>query len=158
MTKTHPRVRAISDSTREDLAALASDFAWTLRALSRNDRDADRRNAAAEALSEYEEADDDPDALETFIDGAGREALEAYCSPYMSFHQNAEGHFGFWPDISSLEQDVQSRDGVVKVNAGDRWPPLWPPHGTDIHYVMEVNDHGNVTLYSRHRKEIWSCV
>jgi hypothetical protein len=76
----------------------------------------------------------------------------------MGFHENAEGHFGFWPDISMLDEDARCRNGVVKVSAGDPWPPLWPPQGDHIEFVMEVNDHGNVTLFNRRRRELWSCV
>jgi hypothetical protein len=158
MNKSNPSVGAVSDSTQEEPASLAFDFAWVLRKLSQGDRDAERRRTAALAFAQYELAGDDPDALETFIEGAGREALESYCTPYLSFHENSEGVFGFWPDITTLEEDARSRSGVVKVNAGDPWPPLWPPHGDDIQYVMEVTDHGNVTLYNRRRVEIWSCV
>jgi hypothetical protein len=159
MTNSNPSVGSISDATRDDPPSLAFDFAWALRKLSRNDRESERRQAAAKALAEYEQAADEPDALEKFFEGTGREALESYCTPYLSFDENAEGQFGFWPDISTLEEDVRCpRSGVVKVNAGDAWPPLWPPHGADIQYVMEVTDHGNVTLYSRARREIWSCV
>lgn len=158
MTKSNPSVGAISDSTQEEPESLAFDFAWALRKLSHSDRDAGRRQAAAQALAQYEQAGDDPDAIETFIEGAGREALESYCAPYLSFYENSDGLFGYWPDITMLEEDARSRSGVVKVNAGDPWPPLWPPHGDDIQYVMEVTDHGNVTLYNRRRVEIWSCV
>ena len=159
MTKSNPSVGPISDATREDLETLAFDFAWTLRKLSTADRDRERRRAALAALAQYDgRAEDDESALGNFVDTAGREALEGYCSPYLRFDENPHGQFGFWPDISSLEDDARSRSGVVKVNAGDPWPPLWPPHGDDIHYVMEVNDHGNVTLYSRSRRELWSCV
>lgn len=159
MTKTNPSVGTISDATREDLEALAFDFAWTLRMLSTGDRDRERRRAALATLAQYDgRAEDDENALSDFVDTAGREALESYCPPYMRFDENHDGQFGFWPDISCLEDDVRSRSGVVKVNAGDPWPPLRTADGDAIDYVMEVNDHGNVTLYSRSRREIWSCV
>ena len=158
MTKCIPSVGPIGDATREDLEALATDFAWTLRRLSSGDRDSERRRAASEALSLHERAGDDTTALEDFIESAGREALERYCAPYMCFHEDAEGHFGFWPDISMLDEDARCRNGVVKVSAGDPWPPLWPPQGDHIEFVMEVNDHGNVTLFNRRRRELWSCV
>jgi hypothetical protein len=157
MTISHPRVGPIADATRDDPVALAADFAWTLRQLSKADRDAQRRQGALDALAEYERAGDDINVLEDFVDSSGREALERYCAPYMGFHE-IEGRFGFWPDLPMLEEDARSRSGVVKVAAGDPWPPLWPPHGTDIHFVVEVNDHGNVTLFNRRRQEIWSCV
>lgn len=42
MTKCIPSVGPIGDATREDLEALAFDFAWTLRRLSSGDLDSDR--------------------------------------------------------------------------------------------------------------------
>lgn len=159
MKKCNPSVGPIGDATREDLEALAFDFAWTLRKLHGGDRDSDRRRAAKQALAAYAECmEDDESALANFIDTTGREALERYCPPYLRFDENRDGQFGFWPDICSLEEDARCRNGVVKVDAGDRWPPLWPPQGHEIQFVMEVNDHGNVTLFDRRRRELWSCV
>jgi hypothetical protein len=118
------------------------------------DRDRERRRAANEALAQHERAGNDEGPLGDFVQTAGRDALESYCPPYIGFHENTDGHFGFWPDICTLEEDARCRNGVVKVNAGDPWPP----QGDDIHYVMVVSDHGNVTLLNRRRREIWSCV
>jgi len=50
--------------------------------------------------------------------------------------------------LEGLEYAARSKDGVIKVNAGDAWPPLWTPTGREVQFVIEVNDHGNVTLYS----------
>lgn len=158
MTTSHPSVGPIGDATREDLPALAFDLAWTLRSLFTKDRDSERRRAAGEALWQYEQAGDDGAALGEFVETSGLEALQSYCPAYLRFDEGPDGRFGFWPDLDSLQEDARSRNGVVKVNAGDPWPPLWPPHGAGIQYVMEVSDHGNVTLYGRNRREIWSCV
>lgn len=162
MTKSNPSVGPISDSTRTDIQSLASDFAFTIRKLCANDRDRGRCKAANEALKQYDNAeqefDNDSSPLEEFVDSIAREVLESYCAPYMGFYENEDGLFGFWPDLESLQDDALSREGVARVNAGDPWPPLWPPHGNQIQFVMEVTDHGNVTLFNRRRVEIWSCV
>ena len=76
----------------------------------------------------------------------------------MSFSLAPSGDYGFWPDLDGLECAARSREGVVKVSAGATWPPLWSASGRDIQFVMEVNDHGNVTLFNRLRQEIWGCI
>jgi hypothetical protein len=76
----------------------------------------------------------------------------------MSFSLAPSGDYGFWPDLDGLDFAARSKEGVVKVSAGDPWPPLWSASGRDIQFVVEVNDHGNVTLFNRRRQEIWSCV
>ena len=54
------------------------------------------------------------------------------------------------------EAAVESKQGVIKIDAGDEWPDPMDP---SINYVMEVTDHGNVTLYGAHdHAEVWSCV
>ncbi len=101
---------------------------------------------------------DEPDAeqegycLEALFDALGNAA-----PPYCSFgsHEGDGADYGFWPCIDSLEEDTDNECGpVFKVNAGDEWPEL--PEG--VEYVSEVTDHGNVTLYARDGKELWSCV
>ena len=76
----------------------------------------------------------------------------------MSFSLSPSGDYGFWPDLEGLEYAARSKDGVIKVNAGDAWPPLWTSTGREVQFVIEVNDHGNVTLYNRRRQEVWSCI
>ena len=110
------------------------------------------------AIDDFEKAGDDQEALQAFIDGAGLEAIQAYCLPFMSFSLSPSGDYGFWPDLDGLECADRSNEGVIKVNAGDPWPPLWSGSGRDVQFVMEVSDHGNVTLYTRRRQEVWSFV
>lgn len=66
--------------------------------------------------------------------------------------------FGFWPSIESLEEDARNGD-VLKVSDLGEVP------AGHIGHVMQVSDHGNVTLYSFHELQgnrihtyIWSCV
>lgn len=152
-----PSIGPIGHFTVEDIDGLAHDFAYELRRLSAKDKDADRRQAAKTALAAYEHAGEDEDELKRFVEEIGREALESYCRPYMHFGAATTGEYGFWPDLEGLEEAVHCED-VAKVNAGDAWPPMWTPAGQGIQFVMEVNDHGNVSLYKRSRVEVWSCV
>ena len=153
-----PRIGAVCSADPNDIHALAGDFAYELRQFIKTDRDGDRRRASLAAIDDFEEAGDDPEALQAFVDGAGLEAIQAYCHPFMSFSLSPSGDYGFWPDLEGLEYAARSSDGVIKVNAGDAWPPLWTPTGREVQFVIEVNDHGNVTLYNRRRQEVWSCI
>lgn len=153
-----PRIGAVCSADPNDIHALARDFAYELRQFIKTDRDGDRRRASLAAIDDFEEAGDDLEALQAFVDGAGLEAIQAYCHPFMSFSLSPSGDYGFWPDLEGLEYAARSKDGVIKVNAGDAWPPLWTPNGREVQFVIEVNDHGNVTLYTRRRQEVWSCV
>ena len=153
-----PRISAVCSADPNDIHALAGDFAYELRQFIKTDRDGDRRRASLAAIDDFEEAGDDPEALQAFVDGAGLEAIQAYCLPFMSFSLSPSGDYGFWPDLEGLEYAARSKDGVIKVNAGDAWPRLWTPTGRGVQFVIEVNDHGNVTLYNRRRQEVWSCI
>jgi len=153
-----PRISAVCSADPNDIHALAGDFAYELRQFIKTDRDGDRRRASLAAIDDFEEAGDDPEALQAFVDGAGLEAIQAYCLPFMSFSLSPSGDYGFWPDLEGLEYAARSKDGAIKVNAGNAWPPLWTPTGREVQFVIEVNDHGNVTLYNRRRQEVWSCI
>ena len=153
-----PRIGAVCSADPNDIQALAGDFAYELRQFIKTDRDGDRRRVSLAAIDDFEEAGDDPEALQAFVDGAGLEAIQAYCLPFMSFSLSPSGDYGFWPDLEGLEYAARSKDGAIKVNAGNAWPPLWTPTGREVQFVIEVNDHGNVTLYNRRRQEVWSCI
>ena len=153
-----PRISAVCSADPNDIHALAGDFAYELRQFIKTDRDGDRRRVSLAAIDDFEEAGDDPEALQAFVDGAGLEAIQAYCLPFMSFSLSPSGDYGFWPDLEGLEYAARSKDGAIKVNAGNAWPPLWTPTGREVQFVIEVNDHGNVTLYNRRRQEVWSCI
>lgn len=155
---TQPKIGPIGHSAGDDIEGLAFQLAYELRRLSAREKDARTREVVGAALAAYEHAGDDEDELKRFVEETGREALEAYCLPYMYFGAAPTGEYGFWPDFEALNEAVHCNDGVVKVDAGDPWPPLWTPAGREIQFVMEVNDHGNVSLYKRSKAEVWSCV
>lgn len=86
------------------------------------------------------------------------EALNELAPDYCYFG-TSEGNgsdYGFWIDWHRIEDDSHGQDAcILKLEAGNEWPrPL--PEGTE--YVLEINDHGNCTLFNRRHRELWSCV
>jgi hypothetical protein len=140
---------------------LANTFAQALNMLARKDDDTQRKaatnKALAAALDVLAKDPVDESALSEFVNEIAPDLFSAYCPPFTYFgaHPGSDSDFGVWPSVESVLEAVRDKDGVVKVNAGDAWPSLAP----DVEYVVEVNDHGNVTLFQRaSREEIWSCV
>lgn len=143
---------------------LADTFHSELTRLAQRDDAADRKAYTLAALAKVQpvlqlEADDDKtlEVLEAFVSEVAPDLFNAYCPPYTFFgcHPGDGADFGVWPDIESANVAAQYEDGMVKVNAGDAWPEL----DDDIDHVLEVNDHGNVSLFcARTRTELWSCV
>jgi len=80
-----------------------------------------------------------------------------YC--YFGAHPGDGADFGFWVqwEVVDAESTTDPSKGdeypILKIKAGTKWPE------TKAHYILEVNDHGNATLYDRREKEvIWSVV
>jgi hypothetical protein len=85
------------------------------------------------------------------------DALNEHAPPYASFgaHEGDGADYGFWIDWDLLNDDCDNEE-VLKLDAGDDWPDELPE---GVNYVLEVNDHGNATLYSAaNHTEIWSVV
>lgn len=101
------------------------------------------------------------------------EMMENHCPDY-SYFGTSEGDgasFGIWPSIDSLEDDaiehsryLDPRDprsryaSVLKMAAGDEFPSA---RKATVSHIMEVSDHGNVTLYRRSGNrwiEVWAVV
>lgn len=102
----------------------------------------------ADGYYEGEEADYD---LEVLFD-----ELDAFAAPYCQFdaHEGNGADYGFWLDWDHL--DTSEHDGeILKLPAGELWPDNI---SDDVVYVLEVNDHGNATLYTRDHTEVWSVV
>jgi hypothetical protein len=119
--------------------------------------------------------DDLPNLLEDLII-----LLESHVPDYAYFG-SLEGDgacFGIWPSIDQLEEDSIERRryldpndsrghdaSVLKLDAGDPFPKAKlgsrDSYGRGFSHVMEVSDHGNVTLYRRASNrwiEVWSVV
>lgn len=83
------------------------------------------------------------------------EALDEYAPPFCFFgaHSGDGADYGFWLSDDAIRDAIHDGE-IVKVDAGDEWP-----EGISADYVLEVNDHGNMTLYdAQARQELWSIV
>ena len=105
----------------------------------------------AEDFSEDDHEQEGSDLVEAFFD-----ALNEYAPPYCYFGAN-EGDgsdYGFWPCIDQMEDDARGGE-LLKVSDTSEVPEDYEG------LVMDVNDHGNVTLYSvagGKFTEVWGCV
>lgn len=96
------------------------------------------------------------------IIGEVMDALTELAPAFVSFgaHDGDGADFGFWPSIDALEEAVRDGDVLKVTDTGDI-PASWQG------LVMQVSDHGNVTLYHHQDivgrtqgtlTELWSCV
>jgi len=86
----------------------------------------------------------DPENAEYLLE-ALFDALNEHAPPYCYFgaHEGDGSDYGFWPSWDAIEDAVHDGE-LFKVAAGDPW--------SCVPEIIEVNDHGNVTLY------IWDAV
>lgn len=128
-------------------------FAGVLHDLDGHDSDDVKLCEEAEALAYVEEVEerewtaDEVEQADEMVSELG-DRLGALAPPYTYFgsHEGDGSDFGFWPSIEQLEEDARHDDDVVKV-------PSVPS------YLMQVSDHGNVTLYAVEKvSEVWSTV
>ena len=157
-----PQLGSISSGTHlpEDLIPA---FAEELERLSKDangqvaDNDTRRLLERADELTEagFEDADEaDLDGLQEdlFI------ALEELAPPFVYFGTSpGDGaDFGFWPAIEALEDAVRFSEVTQSEDS-----PEGAPKGDEPGAWMQVNDHGNVTLWEFDGtawREVWSCV
>jgi len=93
------------------------------------------------------------DDLLTDLMNAAEDYLPAYA--HIGMAEGDGACLGVWASLESLSEDARFGDGVLKVaDTGE------VPRGYSG-FVMDVNDHGNVTLYRASRgklREIWAIV
>ena len=78
------------------------------------------------------------------------EALNDVCPPFVYFgaHPGDGADFGFWPDMEPLEDEI--KDSGEYVN--DEWLLR------DAGLIVDINDHGNMTVMDMERNVLWSTV
>lgn len=128
----------------------------TLRAEDLIDSFLDELNRLASAkadsiLADYEDyeaacEDEDHDFWTNDADemvNALQDALNEYAPPFCYFGatEGDGSDFGFWPSLDNIDEDGD----VVKVESVPS-------------YILQVNDHGNATLYEVSVKEVWSII
>lgn len=143
-----------ASSNRPD--ELAADYVYTLKTFLARDKDKIRKTEVRRVLAEYEKAlaVGNQDAIDGMVEDMFLELFSLYCAPYLNFGE-VQGEFGFYPDIESLQEDARAEDGVLQIESGEQWAG----RSTGFGYVMEVNDHGNVSLFATNPKRLmWDCV
>ena len=82
---------------------------------------------------------------------AYEDALQALCPPFVYFGtlEGDGADFGFWPDMDSLNEAMQYGD--VTFHDDER---ILDEH--DV--IIQVSDHGNVTVMDMERNVLWSVV
>jgi hypothetical protein len=77
------------------------------------------------------------------------EKLNEYCPlPFVHFG-STEGDgacFGWWPEV--IQEIIDFEEGVIVFDHKKATPQ----------YALDINDHGNVTLYEIELREVWSIV
>jgi hypothetical protein len=81
-----------------------------------------------------------------------QDALQEYCPPFVYFgtHPGDGADFGFWPDMDRLEEEMRSTTSDFQ--ADNCWTLA------DDGVIVNVSDHGNVTVMDMERNVIWSVV
>ena len=95
------------------------------------------------------------------------EQLESLCPPFVYFGtlEGDGADFGFWPDSNSLDEALYNQTGAPHL---DNVPSYSLPMHQDYPYgeielkddnvIVQLSDHGNVTVMDMERNVIWSVV
>ena len=110
-------------------------------------------NSATTACDEDDKFWDSEDAMwdmEALTDG-----LNNLCPPFVYFGtlEGDGSDFGFWPDMDRLNEELQWER--------DHWPDDSIPDALeleDYNVIVQVSDHGNVTVMDMDRNVIWAVV
>jgi len=93
--------------------------------------------------------------------------LNELCPPFVYFgtHPGDGADFGFWPDSNSLDEALYNQTGAPHL---DNVPSYSLPMHQDYPYgeialeddnvIVQLSDHGNVTVMDMERNVIWSVV
>ena len=159
METTHKvQIGSISEGTlrTEDLLEA---FAWELRYLAKTPSTSNASHIQLAWLAyEMLEADGMDDGMGDEREEEAAElvselidALQEYCPPFVYFgaHPGDGADFGFWPDWDALEEEMRYAEDT------DDDDTKYLP---DSSVLVEVNDHGNVTVFDMDGNVLWSVV
>ncbi len=81
-------------------------------------------------------------------------ALNDLCPPFVYFgaHPGDGADFGFWPDLDDLNEAVRLASHYQGKTASEG---LWLP---DDNVIVQISDHGNITVMDMDRNIIWTTV
>jgi hypothetical protein len=160
MVKTQPTLGSVSSGTMrpEDLIPT---FLAELDALSNHNHNlikevGERFNKSVDwgaAGDDYWEGEEAGYDLEALFDALGDLAPD-YC--YFGSHEGDGADYGYWISWDAIDDAISEGSLVKSVDWDNDVPSGYVGH------ILEVNDHGNTTLYLRdiHEQdtEVWSCV
>ena len=127
-------------------------FAWELNYLAKQEpqnhahlllaSEADTQFSDDMTDEEYEQA--------SYVVQDLQDALNEYCPPFVYFGTlpGDGADFGFWPDLDALDD---ARRYSTAMPDGEEWLE-------EDEVILQVNDHGNVMLMDKNRKELWGVV
>ena len=69
---------------------------------------------------------------------------------YFGAHEGDGADFGFWPDHEGLQEAINNAENTA---FGDDECNL-----EEEGLIVQISDHGNVTVYDSEHNELWSCV
>lgn len=96
-----------------------------------------------------------------------QDALQEYCPPFVYFgtHPGDGADFGFWPDMDALSEALycyrRDHGGHRRSTEEDMVAPIVDEGRfvlVEMGVIVQVNDHGNVTVMDMDRNELWSVV
>jgi len=160
--KTTLRIGEISSGTLKSID-LAESMVYALQSLRLSKSERSHVREAQRSIEAHNQADCGEETAETLnaLDYAVNEslfnAMNAHCPPYC-YYGTLEGDgscFGVWPSMDSIQQDMDDGEILNLYGAGEDYAKGYSG------YSVEVNDHGNMTLfrYSRGRRRVvWSIV
>ena len=82
------------------------------------------------------------------------DALQNISPPFVYFgtHPGDGSDFGFWPDRDAIQEAIDPTSCLVRINANGDY--VLEEDGV----IVQVSDHGNVTVMDLERNVIWSVV
>ena len=80
--------------------------------------------------------------------------LQELCPPFIYFGtlEGDGADFGFWPDRDAIQEAIDPTSCLVRINANGDYVL------EDDGVIVQVSDHGNVTVMDMERNVIWSVV
>ena len=89
---------------------------------------------------------------------AYEDALQALCPPFVYFgtHPGDGADFGFWPDMDRIEEEIGTTIQIASSLSDFQAEHCWTL--ADDNVIVQVSDHGNVTVMDMERNVLWSVV
>ena len=84
--------------------------------------------------------------------------LQDACPPFVYFgtHEGDGADFGFWPDMDRIEEEIGTTIQIASSLSDFQAEHCWTL--ADDGVIVNVSDHGNVTVMDMERNVLWSVV